>query len=66
MDPIRPILPGSSAIPRFAPGPVERITRERDRPDHQDTQRKRQKPKPKDGADPPTDEDGHRHIDVRA
>jgi hypothetical protein len=68
VDPIHPIAPGP---PRISPAsglpvdPLERITRERDRPSKDGQQRKRREPPP-----PPArelgEDDGHPHVDVRA
>jgi len=67
MDPIHPIAPGP---PRISPAarlpvdPLERITRERDRPSRDAQQRKRREPP----APPPErgeDDGGHPHVDVR-
>jgi hypothetical protein len=67
MDPIHPIAPGASAIPRAAVPPVkrlQRISREGDRPAHdQEERRRRERPPAEPGEE---DEDGPRHIDVRA
>jgi hypothetical protein len=66
MDPIQPITPGLS---RIAPAsglpvdPLERISRERDRPSR-DPQRRRREPPPPPPA-PREDDDGHPHVDVR-
>ena len=65
MDPIRRILSGPPSIASRPPvQPLERITRERDRPDPGSQQRKRPKP-------PASEEDDEErgegpHIDVRA
>jgi hypothetical protein len=66
MDPIDPIASGSPVIPRYGLPPIERVSRERDRPEG-DTQRRgrreqeqREQPKPED------DSGEHKHIDVRA
>jgi hypothetical protein len=67
MDPIRPILSGPAAIPSRPPvQPLERITRERDRPDARSQQRKRPKPPDSENDDPPEEPGGGHHIDVRA
>jgi hypothetical protein len=68
VDPIHPIAPGP---PRISPAsglpvdPLERITRERDRPSKDGQQRKRREspptPAPELGED-----DGRPHVDVRA
>jgi hypothetical protein len=68
VDPIHPIAPGP---PRISPAsglpvdPLERITRERDRPSKDGQQRKHREPPPA----PPHElgeDDGHPHVDVRA
>jgi hypothetical protein len=66
MDPIQPITPG---LNRIAPSaglpvdPLERISRERDRPSR-DPQRRRREPPPAQVV-PRDDDDGHPHVDVR-
>ncbi len=66
MDPIQPIAPGP---PRISPAarlpvdPLERISRERDRPSG-DQQRRRRQPPPAP-VPPREDDDGHPHVDVR-
>jgi hypothetical protein len=69
MDPIHPIAPGP---PRISPAarlpvdPLERISRERDRPskDAQQRQRRGSPPTPEPMRDP--DDGEHPHVDVRA
>ncbi len=66
MDPIHPITPGPPAI---QPGtrPVERlerISRERDRPRRDGSERKRREP-PAPAPDGGEDDGEHPHIDVR-
>ena len=66
MDPIPPILSGRSAIPSCPPVQrLERISRERDRPDPRDAQDKRRKP-PRQDQEPPVEPGEGHHIDVRA
>jgi hypothetical protein len=73
MDPIHPITPGLPLIPRGAMLPVERlerISRERDRPTHEE-RRERRDPAYRSSNDPEEegaqeDDDGRPHIDVRA
>jgi hypothetical protein len=66
MDPIHPIAPGP---PRISPAarlpvdPLERISRERDRPGKDGQQRRRPQPPPQPERGP--DDDGHPHVDVR-
>lgn len=68
MDPIHPIAPGP---PRISPAarlpvePLERITRERDRPSKDGQQRRRREPPPAPALERDED-DGRPHIDVRA
>jgi hypothetical protein len=68
VDPIHPIAPGP---PRISPAarlpvePLERITRERDRPSKDGQQRRRQPPPPP-ASEEPGEDDGRPHIDVRA
>ena len=68
MDPINPIAPGQTPITRLPVEPLERITRERDRPSHDAQRRRRREPPPpgvgEDGED--EDDDGRPRIDVRA
>lgn len=69
MDPIHPIAPGPPAIQpaaRLPVEPLERITRERDRPSGERRQRKRREPPPPQAAERRDDDDEHPHIDVRA
>jgi hypothetical protein len=67
VDPIHPIAPGP---PRISPAarlpvePLERITRERDRPSKDGQQRRRREPPPP--APDLGEDDGRPHIDVRA
>ena len=69
MDPLNPIIPGPSAIPRAAPRleRLERITRENDRPRRDAQERKRRQAPVEPERDPAhgEDDDGHRHIDIR-
>jgi hypothetical protein len=66
MDPIHPIAPGP---PRISPAarlpvdPLERISRERDRPSKDSQQRGRRRPPPQPERGP--DDDGRPHVDVR-
>jgi hypothetical protein len=67
VDPIHPIAPGP---PRISPAaglpvdPLERITRERDRPAKDGQQRRRREPPP--AAPERGEDDGLPHVDVRA
>jgi hypothetical protein len=66
VDPIHPIAPGPPAVSRSARLPVqplERITRERDRPSRDRQQRRRPEPPPE--PERGDDDGGHPHIDVR-
>jgi hypothetical protein len=66
MDPIHPIAPGP---PRISPAarlpvdPLERISRERDRPAKDGRQRQRPQPPPQPARGP--DDGEHPHVDVR-
>jgi len=64
MDPIQPISPRILPTARLPVEPLERISRERDRPSG-DQQRRRRQPPPAP-VPPREDDDGHPHIDVRA
>ena len=70
MDPIEPISSRLPAAARASGAPIERlerITRERDRPEHErerSAPRRRPPARPRPGAD--DDPDAPRHIDVRA
>ncbi len=67
MDPIHPIAPGP---PRISPAarlpvdPLERISRERDRPSKDAQQRRRRESSPAPERD--LDDGEHPHVDVRA
>jgi len=69
MDPLHPISPAAPGpIGRRVDQPVERlerISRERDRPERE---RRRNKPRrdPPSAPPPPAEDDGRPHIDVRA
>jgi hypothetical protein len=67
VDPIHPIAPGPLPVVRPAVPPVERlprVSREQDRPPRDSEKHARREPLPApEGED---DEDGPRHIDVRA
>jgi hypothetical protein len=68
VDPIHPIAPGPPSISpaaRLPVQPLERITRERDRPSG-DGRGRRRREQPAQGRAPGEDEDdGRPHIDVR-
>jgi hypothetical protein len=77
LDPIHPIVPGPTPISARLPvEPLERITRERDRPARDAARRRRREPPPgyppEEEPAPPSDEqrddddDGRPHVDVRA
>lgn len=70
MDPINPITPGPLPIAQLPVEPLERITRERDRPAKDAQQRRRREPPPafehQDGKDGEDGEDDRPRIDVRA
>jgi hypothetical protein len=67
VDPIHPIVPGPSAISARLPvEPLERITRERDRPSRERQQRKRREPPPTLDLERDEDDGEHPHVDVRA
>jgi len=66
VDPIHPIAPGPPAISpatRLPVAPLERITRERDRPSRDGRQRRRPQPPPQ--PERGGEDDGRPHIDVR-
>ena len=69
MDPINPIVPGSSSLPSVGPPRVERlprISRERDRPRREREQRERRQAAPSDEELPPGEDDqGRPHLDIR-
>jgi len=69
VDPINPIIPGPSAIPRTTPRleRLERITRENDRPREDAQQRKRRERPPEPELDGERGEDDGEppHVDVR-
>ncbi len=69
MDPIQPIAPGLHQIApasRLPVDPLERISRERDRPDGDAQRRRRREPPPAPPRDPDDGDDQHPHVDVRA
>jgi hypothetical protein len=71
VDPIHPIAPGPSPLSRAAGvpvEPVERVSRERDRPSREGGSRRRREPPPPPPVRAPGDEaDGDQpRIDVRA
>jgi hypothetical protein len=67
MDPIHPIAPGPPAISARLPvEPLERITRERDRPARQRRQGRRREPPPTLDLERGEDDGEHPHVDVRA
>ncbi|HEV3047668.1 MAG TPA: hypothetical protein VGY13_09935 [Solirubrobacteraceae bacterium] len=66
MDPIHPILPGPTPITdRLPVQPIERVSRERDRPGSDQQGRRRAPPEIPPEPDE-EDEDGRPHVDVRA
>ena len=72
MDPIHPIAPGPPSISARLPvQPLERVSRERDRPSKDQQQRRRREPpepepEPEPGPQRDPDDGGHPHVDVRA
>lgn len=69
MDPINPIVPGQLPISQLPVEPLQRISRERDRPSRDDQQRRRREPPPELESEPGDDDDGddtRPRIDVRA
>jgi hypothetical protein len=71
MDPIHPITPGPLPVSGLPVQPLERITRERDRPSKDSQQRRRRTLKgtgePPPAVDPGEDDQDERpRIDVRA
>jgi hypothetical protein len=66
MDPIHPIAPGPPLIATRLPvEPLERISRERDRPS-KDSQRRRREPPPSHEHEHDGEDDERPHIDVHA
>ncbi len=69
MDPIHPIAPGPPLIGRASIPPVERISRERDRPTRDERQQQRdpayRRASDPEGEESVEDDDGRPHIDVR-
>jgi len=66
MDPLQPIVPGFRGQGHQPVERLERLSRERDRPEH-DTPRRRRREAPREPApDEPPEDDGLPHIDVRA
>jgi hypothetical protein len=68
MDPINPITPGPPPISARLPvQPLQRITREQDRPSPQEQRRRRRQAREEPDAGPDErDDDGRPHVDVRA
>jgi hypothetical protein len=67
VDPIHPITPGPPPISARLPvEPLERITRERDRPSRDARERKRREAVPVPAPERGADDEGHPHVDVRA
>jgi hypothetical protein len=67
MDPIHPIAPGPTPISdRLPVQPIDRVSRERDRPPADQQRRRREPPPPAPGDEQGEDDGGHPHIDVRA
>lgn len=69
MDPIHPIAPGPPPISpatRLPVQPLERISRERDRPSKDQRQRGRREPPPHPEPERDPDDGEHPHVDVRA
>jgi len=69
MDPIPPIAPGPPGFRGQGSLPVdrlERVSRERDRPDREGRERRRRQPPPPHEQSEPPDDDGRPHIDIRA
>ena len=66
MDPIRPIsTPGFRGQGSLPVERLERLSRERDRPEQQPRRRRRERPSEQDSPERPPD-DGRPHVDVRA
>jgi hypothetical protein len=66
VDPIHPIAPGPPLISTRLPvQPLERITRERDRPSKDAQERRRREPPPPPPPERDSDDDEHPHVDVR-
>jgi hypothetical protein len=68
MDPINPITPGPPPISARLPvQPLQRISREHDRPSNEQQGRKRRPPREQPDAEvEKRDDDGRPHVDVRA
>jgi hypothetical protein len=68
VDPIHPITPGPAPVARgrLPVQPLERITRERDRPSREQQQQRRRRPPPPSDPHPHDDDDDRPRIDVRA
>jgi hypothetical protein len=69
VDPIHPIAPGPPLISpatRLPVQPLERITREKDRPSKDAQQRRRREPPPPAQPERDGDDGEHPHVDVRA
>jgi hypothetical protein len=66
VDPIHPIAPGPPSISQRPPvEPLERITRERDRPSRDAQQRKRRESSATPVPELGVDDEGRPHVDVR-
>jgi hypothetical protein len=67
MDPIHPIAPGvPSIVARLPVEPLERISRERDRPSKDSQRRRRREPPPSHEHEHDGEDDERPHIDVHA
>jgi len=67
VDPIHPIAPGPPSISSRLPvQPLERVSRERDRPSKDQQQRRRREPPPEAEPERDLDDGEHPHVDVRA
>jgi hypothetical protein len=67
MDPIHPIAPGPPLIATRLPvEPLERISRERDRPSKDSQRRRRREPPPSHEHEHDGEDDERPHIDVHA
>ncbi len=69
MDPIQPITPGPPPISpaaRLPVQPLERISRDRDRPSHDEGRRQPRREPPPPEYESDADDDGRPHVDVRA
>jgi hypothetical protein len=65
MDPLSPITPGPLPLSQTPVEPLQRISRERDRPARDDTPRRRREPPPPEDEHDDEDDGERPRIDVR-